>query len=315
MPDTGNPTITAVPGIRVGHATAPQGGTGCTVLLGPFRGAVEVLGMAASTRQFDALDPRHLVPQLDALLLTGGSAFGLAAADGVAAWLAEQGLGFDTGIARVPIVPAAVIFDLADGVPRPDAALGRLACTVASEAPVAEGRVGAGAGATVGKFAGRGRGSPGGVGSTSGGLGGHTLGTLAVVNAFGNVRDGSGRVVGGARGEDGGHWLDAGTFLREGVGRGEAAEVARPGASTTLAVVATDAPLSRGELARVVRVAATALPRRIDPVGTHFDGDLVLGLTTARETSTIAAAESLALGVALRDLLEEAITRAVTEGR
>ena len=180
---------------------------------------------------------------------------------------------------------------------------------------MAEGRVGAAAGATVGKFAGRGRGSPGGVGSTSGGLGGHTLGALAVVNAFGNVRDGSGRVVGGRAGKT----AATGSTPAPSCGKGSAGarrrEVARPGASTTLAVVATDAPLSRGELARVVHVAATALPRRIDPVGTHFDGDLVLGLTTARERSTIAAAESLALGVALRDLLEEAITRAVTEGR
>jgi L-aminopeptidase/D-esterase-like protein len=312
-----NATLTAVPGIRVGHATAPQGRTGCTVVLGPFRGAVELSGLATGTRELGALDPRHLVARIDALLLTGGSAFGLAAADGVSGWLAERGIGFDTGVALVPIVPAAVIFDLAEGVPRPDAALGRHACTVASGAPVEEGRVGAGAGATVGKLAGRERSSPGGLGTAAGRLGPHAVGALAVVNALGNVSDRSGRIVAGARGERPGEWLDTAAAQGSGAAPGFArsADGPRAGTNTTLAVVATDAPLSRGELARVVRVAATALARRIDPVHTPFDGDVVFALSTAREVSEIGPAESLALGVALRDLLEEAIIRAVTVGR
>ena len=302
-----NATITAVPRIRVGHATAQGGGTGCTVLLGPFRAAVEVTGMATGTRELGVLDPRSLAGRADALLLTGGSAFGLAAADGVATWLDERGLGFDTGVATVPLVPAAVIFDLADGVPRPDASLGRLACEAASGVPVAEGRVGAGAGATVGKFAGRARASPGGLGSSAGRLGPHTLGALVVTNALGNVVDGKGGVIAGARGDRDGEWIDPGSFFLEpGPDRGP-----RQGTNTTLGVVATDAPLSRTELARVVRVAATGLARRIDPVNTPFDGDVVFALTTAEETLDVTAAESLALGLALRDLLEEAIARAV----
>jgi L-aminopeptidase/D-esterase-like protein len=308
-----NDTLTAVPGIRVGHATDPGGRTGCTVVLGPFRGAVELAGLATGTRELGALDPRHLVARIDALLLTGGSAFGLAAADGVAGWLAERGIGFETGVTPVPIVPSAVIFDLADGVPRPDAALGRRACEAASDAPVEQGRVGAGAGATVGKVAGRQRSSPGGIGSAGGRAGAHAVGALAVVNAIGNVVDGAGRIVAGARGERAGEWLDVAAAQRLGVAPGFARPGASltPGTNTTLAVVATDAPLSRGELARVVRVASTALARRIDPVHTPFDGDVIFALSTAPDVSEMSPAESLALGVALRDQLEQAILRAV----
>src|SRR5512142_2437349 len=125
-----NLTITAVPGLRAGHAT--RGRTGCTVLLGPFRGACDVRGLATGTREVDTLSPTHLVPSIDAILLTGGSAFGLAAADGVMSWVAEHGGGFDTGAARVPIVPAAVIFDLSQEAAPPDAGLGRAACEAAS---------------------------------------------------------------------------------------------------------------------------------------------------------------------------------------
>lgn len=300
-----------MPGLRVGHAVVPGGRSGCTVVLGPFRGAVELSGLATGTRELDALDPRHLVSHIDALVLTGGSAFGLAAADGAAAWLAERGIGFETGVTPVPIVPGAVIFDLAGDVPRPDAGTGRAACDSATAGPVAEGRVGAGAGATVGKFGGRERASPGGLGSTSGALGGHALGALAVVNALGNVVDRAGRVIAGARGERAGEWLDGSTLARTGA---SGSAPPRPGTNTTLAVVATDAPLSRGELARVVRVAATGLARRIDPVHTPFDGDVVFALSTGRDVEEIGPLEALALGVALRDLLEEAVVRAVTVG-
>ena len=127
-----NLTITAVPGVRVGHAVAAGGRTGCTVLLGPFRGACDVRGLATGTREIETLSPRHLVPTVDAVLLTGGSAFGLAAADGVMSWVTENGGGFDTGVARVPIVPAAVIFDLTAQTGAPDATLGRAACAAAA---------------------------------------------------------------------------------------------------------------------------------------------------------------------------------------
>ena len=160
-------TLTSVPGIRVGHAEVPGGGSGCTVIRGPFRGAVAVRGMATGTRELDVLSPRHLVEKVHALLLTGGSAFGLAAADGVMECLQEEGEGFETGVEKVPLVPAAVIFDLAPGVDRPGREEGRLAASLASGDPVTEGRVGAGAGARVGKLLGSDGSSPGGLGGAS----------------------------------------------------------------------------------------------------------------------------------------------------
>src|SRR5688500_12923551 len=141
-----NTTLTAVHGVQVGHATVPGGGSGCTVVVGPFRAVAQVTGMASGSRELHVLGLEHLVPTVDAILLTGGSAFGLAAADGVMTWMAERGRGFDVGGQRVPLVPAAVIFDLAPGRERPGPATGRAACDAASEGPVPLGRVGAGAG-------------------------------------------------------------------------------------------------------------------------------------------------------------------------
>jgi len=304
-----NRTLTAVTGLRVGHATAPGGETGCTVVLGPFRAAVEVAGMATGSRELHVLELEHLVPAVDALLLTGGSAFGLAAADGVVEWLAGQGAGYDTGSHRVPIVPAAVIYDLHDGRPRPDAATGRAACEAATTATVAVGLVGAGAGATVGNLAGPAGSMPGGLGSFALESGPWAVGALAVVNALGDVLDGTGRIVAGARGADG-VFLDGSRLLRELPERALAGGTLRPGRNTTLAVVATDAPLSKVDLRRLARMAGTALPRRISPVHTPFDGDIVFALSTATEERGFGAAELLALGVAARDALEEAITGA-----
>ncbi|HSR42368.1 MAG TPA: P1 family peptidase, partial [Longimicrobiales bacterium] len=192
-------TLTAVPGIRVGHATVPGGGSGCTVILGPFRAAAEISGLATGTRELDALAPEHVVPRVDALVLSGGSAFGLSAAAGVMDWLAERGEGYETGVAPVPIVPAAVIFDLAEGRGRPGPREGRAACEAASAEPVPQGRVGAGSGALVGKIGGRGGASPGGLGSAALELDGWWVGALAVVNAVGDVLDGAGGILAGAR--------------------------------------------------------------------------------------------------------------------
>lgn len=319
-----NRTLTAVPGLRVGHATSSDGGTGCTVVLGPFRAAVEVRGLATGTRELGTLDPEHLVPRVDALLLTGGSAFGLDAAAGVMAWHRERGLGYRTPAGPVPIVPAAVLYDLAEGRPKPGPEMGRRACDAAHQGPVETGRVGAGAGATVGKLAGPDRGAPGGVGggSTTIELSGSgpprrwTVGALAVVNAVGNVLDGEGRIVAGARGEDG-TFLDARSALllagraTDGFGR-EGADTPAAGTNTTLAVVATDAPLSRLELVRVARMASTALARRIDPVHTPFDGDVVFAASTATEVgATRPSSQLLEIGVAARAVLENAITESV----
>jgi L-aminopeptidase/D-esterase-like protein len=294
-------TLTAVAGLNVGHATSPEGRTGCTVVLGPFRAAAEVRGLATGTRELGVLAPEHLVPRIDAILLSGGSAFGLAAADGVVAWLAERGRGYETRVAPVPIVPAAVIFDLDASGPRPDAALGRAACEAAGTGPVPRGRVGAGAGATVGKLGGIERAAPGGVGSRARQSGEWTVGALVVVNAVGDVVDATGRVVGGAHGAD-----DRSTPERG----GRAADL-RLGENTTLAVVATDAPLDRIGLARLARMAGTALARRIVPVHTPYDGDMVFAVSPTPDPGPITSPDLLSLGIAAREALEDAIVDAV----
>lgn len=301
-----------VPGLKVGHGLAYGGKSGCTVVLGPFRAAAEVRGMATGSRELDVLRPDHLVPRVDAIVLTGGSVFGLAAADGVVTWLYEAGRGYDTGTVKVPIVPAAVIFDLQEHQTRPDGETGRSACVDAREGKPAEGAVGAGVGATVGKIAGPEGAMQGGVGAWSMSIGPYRVGALVVVNALGDVLDGDGRIVAGARGPDGA-FLDTAALLRRGDARGEMGDVA-PGTNTTLAVVATDAPLARVGLGRMARVAGNALARRINPVHTPFDGDVIFAVSTAEEGRAMDSAEILGLGAAAQYALEEAINRAVTEG-
>lgn len=307
-----NHTITAVTGLCVGHAHDLAARTGCTVIIGPCRGAAYIGGFATGTRELDALNPTHIAPLIDALLLTGGSAFGLAAADGVVRWLEEQGRGFLTPAARVPIVPAAVLYDLQVGDPkrRPDAAMGYAACLAASAAPSDEGAVGAGAGATVGKILGAAGAAPSGVGSWSSTVAGYQVGALAVVNALGDVLSETGTVLAGARYPDG-RFANALTLLREpealaGVPRGQT--------NTTLAVVATNAPLGRVELQVLARQSANAMARRIAPVFTHFDGDIVFALSTAAETRDLDPGLRLALSSAAQRVLEIAIERAVTVG-
>lgn len=306
----GNSTLTAVRGLRVGHATVATGGSGCTVVLGPFRAVAQVVGMASGSRELHVLEVEHVVPRVDALLLTGGSAFGLAAADGVVAWLAERGLGYDTAAGRVPIVPGAVIFDLAEGRARPGPETGRAACEAASDGPVPTGRVGAGTGATVGKLAGIEGAMPGGIGSVAVAWEAYTVGALAVVNALGDVLDGNARIVAGARAPSG-RFLDSARLLRESSPEVKARAALRAGRNTTLAVVATDAPLAKVDLLRLVRIAATALPRRISPVHTPFDGDVVFAVSTTPQPGPVTDSDLLGLGVAARDALEEAITSAV----
>lgn len=321
-------TLTAVPGLRVGHADDREARTGCTVVMGPFRAAVEVRGLATGSRELDALSPLHVVPRCDALLLTGGSAFGLAAADGVVAWLEERGRGFPTSAATVPIVPAAVLYDLAVGDPsvRPGPAMGRAAAEAASDAPVPEGPVGAGCGATVGKLRGGGTGDPSGVGSWADDEEGPAVAALAAVNAFGDVVDAEGGILAGARDEDG-ELLDTARALRSGrvppgFGRppGEGTPDAGGGGTagaaenTTLAVVATDAPLDRGRLRVVARQATNGLVRRVRPAATPFDGDMVFALSTAGEPADLPPAEVLRVAVRAEAALERAVERAVRRG-
>ena len=272
-------------GLVVGHAADEAGATGLTVVraaTGGMRAAAAVVGRATGTREMHPLAPDHLVDRVDAILLTGGSAYGLDAAAGVMRWMEERGRGFSVGAGVVPIVPAAVVFDLAplgsfDARPTPDMAYA--ACERARGRDVAEGSVGAGAGATVGKGAGVERAMKGGVGCATASAGEDSVGALAVVNAFGDVRDAEGRIVAGARGDDGG-FLDSARLVAAGSASARFADAAARTAmgNTTLAVVATSAPLSRLELAQVARAATAAFYRRITPSGTTFDGDVVFAV-------------------------------------
>lgn len=301
-----NASITAVPGLHAGHATSAEHGTGCTVLLGPFRGAVDVRGLATGTRELDALEPTHLVHQIDAVLLTGGSAPGLAAADGVMQWLRERNRGFDVGVTRIPIVPAAVIFDIkSKDQPAPDAAMGRTACAAASAEPLIEGRHGAGTGATVGKLRGREHACPSGCGSYAIRYGDYTIGACAVVNAMGDVLNYDGSIIAGARNDDG-SFVDSMRALLNGI-----PAVATPITNTTIAAIGTDAPLTRTALQLIARAGSAAIVRRIAPANTVFDGDVVFALSTAATTREFAPPELLAISAAAQLVLEEAIIRAV----
>ena len=269
--------LTDVPGVLVGHHTDLQAGTGCTVVLGPeggMRGSAFVRGRATGTRELNVLSPRHLVSNIHAIVLTGGSAFGLGAVDGVMRWLAERGRGFNVGAGVVPIVPAAVIFDLSFGEvkwPVPDDAYA--ACEAAGT-EFQEGSVGAGTGATVGKVLGARGMMKSGIGSWAERRGEVIVGALAVVNAFGDVRDADGKILAGARGPDG--FVDARRYLT----RGSAPEGGfnRDGANTTLVVVTTNTNTSRVALQSVAQMAADAMGQRITPVGTAFDGDVVFAV-------------------------------------
>jgi L-aminopeptidase/D-esterase-like protein len=305
-----NQSLTAVPGLRVGHAQNHVARTGCTVIIGPFRGAVYVAGLATGTRELHVLEANHLVPAIDAVLLTGGSAFGLAAADGVVAWLEEHGRGFDTGVARVPIVPAAVLFDLGVGSAerRPDAGMGRAACEAATDQPVEEGAVGAGTGATVGKLLGPAGSMQSGVGSFAVNFGPFTVGALAVVNAFGDVLAANGSIIAGAR-HPAGQFANTAEVLRS----ASAAPQFRAD-NTTLAVVATDAPLDRSALHTLARQSANAMARRISPVFTQFDGDVIFALSTSLEARELSPAQRLGLASAAQFALEIAIERSVSGG-
>lgn len=313
--------LTSVGGVAVGHADDPAARTGCTVVLGPFRAAAEVRGQATGSREMDVVRGDHVVRRVDALLLTGGSAFGLGAADGVAGWLEERGRGFETPAARVPIVPAAVLYDLGVGDPdvRPGPAMGREAASAAGPGEVREGRVGAGIGATVGKLRGIEGADPGGVGTWAERHRGRAVGALAVVNAFGDVLDGAGRGVAGARdpGAGGGH-LDTARALRE----GPPPEGARWGAgrNTTLVAVGTDRPLSRSGLRGLARQAMNGVVRRVRPSSTPFDGDVAFAFSTGGVRASGAGGspeelpgvdELVALGAVAQEVTERAVERAV----
>ena len=300
--------LTHISGFRVGHCSDIEGCTGCTVILCPEGtvGGVDVRGSAAGTREFDALSPLHLVPHVHAILLAGGSAFGLDAAAGVMRYLEERGVGFDVQVTRVPIVPTAILFDLRLGDPRarPDAHMAYAACQAATDGPVLEGSVGAGTGATVGKLFGIDRAMKAGLGSAGQALpGGAQVAALVVVNAFGDVCDpSSGRLLAGARDAPKSFRLvDSAAAMRRGVvRRGYTAE------STTLAVVATNARLTKAEATKVAQVAHQGLVRTVVPVHTTLDGDLVIALAAGTLETGL---DTLCLAAA--DVVADAVLRAV----
>ncbi|WP_425260786.1 P1 family peptidase [Rubrivivax sp. RP6-9] len=270
-----------VAGLAVGHHTEQARATGCTVVLCP-QGAVcgvDVRGAAPGTRETDLLRPDNLVEQVHAVLLSGGSAFGLDAAGGVMRWLDEHGHGFPVGPARVPIVPAAVLFDLwiGDARIRPGADSGFAACTAARSAPPAQGSVGAGAGAAVGKLFGIERAMKGGIGTASVRVGAVTVAALIAVNAIGDVVDTrTGAVIAGARTADGRQRLDSMAALL----RGELPARALAGMATTIGVVATDAALTKAQASKLATMAHDGLAHSIRPVHTMTDGDTLFALAT-----------------------------------
>lgn len=320
--------ITDVAGIAVGHFTDPHRPTGCTVVLCGEHGAVcgvDVRGAAPGTRETDLLAPGNAVERVHAVLLAGGSAFGLDAAAGVMRWLEERGIGLPVGPARVPIVPAAVLFDLwlGDARVRPDAGAGYAACRAAGTDAPAQGSVGAGTGATVGKLWGLARAMKGGIGGASVRVrvpGGPdlTVGAIVAVNAIGDVVDpSSGRPLAGARSDDGTRLHGTLRALREG-DIPPALQVGgwpMTGTATTIGVVATDAVLDKAQARRVAQMAHDGLARSIEPVHTLTDGDALFALATGASgrAAHVTLVGALAADVVARAVVE-AVQRATTVG-
>jgi L-aminopeptidase/D-esterase-like protein len=306
-----NRGLTAVPGLKVGHHTLTERPTGCTVVIAE-KGAtagVDVRGSAPGTRDTDLLAPTATVEQVHGILLSGGSAFGLEAAGGVMRYLEERGVGFRFGGAVVPIVPAAILFDLGIGDPkiRPTADCGFRAASAATDGPVAEGNVGAGAGATVGKMGGRERAMKGGIGSAAITLpNGLVVAALVAVNARGDVIDpATGQVVAGMRTEDGRGLADVRRRLKSGQFERPFPE---PLQNTTIGVVATNARMTKTQATRIAQLAHDGLARAIVPAHTSADGDAIFALATGVRTGP----DDLdTIGSLAADVMAEAILRAV----
>jgi L-aminopeptidase/D-esterase-like protein len=306
-PTAGRGSITDVPGIRVGHATDAAGLTGCTAVLcdTPAVGGVVLRGWANAVHGVEFLDPRHIVPTLDGVLLAGGSAYGLEAVWGVMRYLEERGVGFRAGPTVVPHVASAILFDLniGDMRARPTREMGYWAAASASRAAPAEGSVGAGTGATVGKLYRMERAMRGGTGTASVNAAGVTVGALVVVNAVGDVRDpNTGTLVAGAREAHGGcQLIDTAAAMRSGVRLPEFATE-----NTTIGVVATDARLTKAEAAKVAELGMVGFARALSPPHTAVDGDTLFTLSLGD-----ARADVTTIGMAAAEAVATAITRAV----
>jgi L-aminopeptidase/D-esterase-like protein len=306
-------SLTDIAGLKVGHFTDTRRPTGCTVVLceqGATCG-VDVRGAAPGTRETDLLNPQNVIEQVHAVLLCGGSAFGLAAADGVMRWLDERGHGVPVGPARVPIVPAAVLFDLWVGDPRirPDAAAGYAACEAAMATAPVQGSAGAGAGATVGKLFGIEHAMKGGIGTASITVGAITVAALVAVNAIGDVVDpASGRVIAGSRGADGRTPRDSMASIRS----GELPERLQAGMATTIGIVATDARLTKAQANKLASTAHDGLARSINPVHTQTDGDTLFALATG---GSGLPGNLTVLGALAADVTARAVLNAVRAAR
>ena len=305
--------LTAVEGIEVGHVTLEERPTGCTVILtrGGAVAGVDVRGGGPGTRETDLLDPVNMVQQVHAVVLSGGSAFGLDAAQGVVRWLEERDIGFPTGVARVPIVPAAILFDLGvGGKPhvRPTAECGYEAASRASSGPVAEGSIGAGAGATVGKMGGPQRAMKGGIGTAS-----ITLpnGLTVAGRVAGDVVDpATGRVIAGVRTEDGTRIADVRALLRSGALLRDERRAEASVQNTTIGVIATNARLDKSQATKVAQMAHDGYARAINPVHTPADGDAIFALATGAFDGP---ADVGMVGALAAEVMADAIVRAVEQ--
>jgi L-aminopeptidase/D-esterase-like protein len=317
-----NHAITDVPGIRVGHAQDEQALTGCTVILcekGAV-GGVDQRGGAPGTREVDALHPMHLVSKVHGIVLAGGSAFGLEAATGAMRYLEEKGVGFDTRVSKVPIVPSAILFDLGIGDPtvRPDAAMGYQACLNASSEPPAQGNVGAGTGATVGKILGTGQCMKSGIGTASMEIGaGVVIGAIVAVNAFGDVIDpANGQILAGARSKDigplhigeKGYFADTLHVMQTLIGRTVLSYGSR--GNTVIGVVATNAKLDKEGANKMAQMAHDGLARTIRPAHTMLDGDTIFAIATGEHDADVTI-----VGAFAAEAFAQAILKAVRAAR
>lgn len=300
--------ITDVPGVLVGQVSDEAALTGCTVLVFPEGaiGGVDIRGSATGTREIDTLSPLHVAPNIHAIMLAGGSAYGLDAAGGVTQALEEQGIGFQTRTARVPLVPAAILYDLGigDATRRPDLAMGYAACRAARAAAVREGNHGAGIGATVGKLFGMSRAMQGGIGTVSVCLDDRVwIGALVVCNAFGDVVDvANGHLLAGARcAPTSLDLIDTALQIRQGVGPSGFG-----GTNTTLGVVATNARLTKPQAQKLAQLAQHGLVRGLSPAHTRFDGDIMFAVSTGTQVADLTR-----LGVIAADLTARCLARAV----
>ncbi len=315
--ESGNDTITAIQGVRVGHYTDTKNLKGCTVVRFPAEGAtaaVDVRGSAPGTRETDLLDPVNLVDKINALVLAGGSAYGLDAASGVMACLEQENIGFPVGEGIVvPIVPAAVLFDLNIGNARirPSAKWGFQACQKANTTPVKMGNVGAGTGATVGKSLGKSRAMKSGLGSALLRLpGGVLVGAIVAVNALGDVIENN-KIIAGVRGDEPGSFLSSVKIVLD-----QEIENVFPGSNTTIGIVVTNIPLGKTQLKKVAQMAHDGIARAVNPTHTMYDGDTIFAVSVPSQKSapkTVSADTVNLAGTAAAEVMANAIVNAVQQ--